>query len=152
MIFNTWDELKKELNSLNDKKIIFTNGCFDIIHSGHVSYLKKAKSLGDVLVLGLNSSESVRRLKGETRPVNSEEDRAIVLNELKSVDYVVIFNQDTPYDLIKHIKPFIIAKGGDYKVDDVVGKDIVESYGGRVEIIPFVDGKSTTKIIEKMRE
>ncbi len=152
MIFNTWDELKKELNSLNDKKIIFTNGCFDIIHSGHVSYLKKAKSLGDVLVLGLNSSESVKRLKGETRPVNSEEDRAIVLNELKSVDYVVIFNQDTPYDLIKHIKPFIIAKGGDYKVDDVVGKDIVESYGGRVEIIPFVDGKSTTKIIEKMRE
>lgn len=152
MIFNTWDELKKELNSLNDKKIIFTNGCFDIIHSGHISYLKKAKSLGDVLVLGLNSSESVKRLKGETRPVNSEEDRAIVLNELKSVDYVVVFNQDTPYDLIKHIKPFIIAKGGDYKVDDVVGKDIVESYGGRVEIIPFVDGKSTTKIIEKMRE
>jgi D-beta-D-heptose 7-phosphate kinase / D-beta-D-heptose 1-phosphate adenosyltransferase len=152
MICNNWNELKEQLEKNNtDEKIIFTNGCFDIIHSGHVSYLQKAKSLGDVLVLGLNSSASIKRLKGETRPINSEEDRAIVLNELKSVDYVVVFDHDTPYELIKTIKPFIIAKGGDYDTNEVVGKDIVESYGGRVEIIPFVDGKSTTNIIEKMR-
>lgn len=153
MICENWNELKRQLEENNkNKKIIFTNGCFDIIHSGHVTYLQKAKSLGDILVLGLNSSASVRRLKGKSRPINSEEDRAIVLNELKSIDYVVVFDQDTPYELIKTIKPFIIAKGGDYIADDVVGKDIVEAYGGRVEIIPFVDGKSTTNIIEKMRE
>jgi D-beta-D-heptose 7-phosphate kinase/D-beta-D-heptose 1-phosphate adenosyltransferase len=150
MIFNTWDELKKELNSLNDKKIIFTNGCFDIIHSGHVSYLKKAKSLGDVLVLGLNSSESVKRLKGETRPVNSEEDRAIVLNELKSVDYVVIFNQDTPYDLVKHIKPFIIAKGGDYKVDDVVGKEITQKRNSKLDLNSLLIGNPDCTFLIKV--
>ena len=152
MICENWNELQRQLEKNNkNKKVIFTNGCFDIIHSGHVTYLRKAKSLGDILVLGLNSSASVRRLKGESRPINSEEDRAIVLNELKSIDYVVVFDQDTPYELIKTIKPFIIVKGGDYLADDVVGKDIVEAYGGRVEIIPFVDGKSTTNIIEKMR-
>lgn len=134
------------------KSIVFTNGCFDILHSGHIFYLQKAKQLGDILILGLNSDASVKRLKGEKRPINSETDRAIVISALKCIDYVVIFEEDTPLQLITAIKPDILVKGGDYKIEDVVGKDIVEKNGGKVVIIPFVDGKSTTNIINKINE
>ncbi len=144
-------ELSEQLKD-EGKTIVFTNGYFDILHSGHVFYLQKAKQQGDILILGLNSDASVRRLKGEKRPINSEIDRAIVISELKSIDYVVIFEEDTPLEIISLIVPNKLVKGGDYKKDDVVGKDIVESNGGEVVIIPFVDGKSTTNIINKINE
>ncbi|MFA7326089.1 MAG: D-glycero-beta-D-manno-heptose 1-phosphate adenylyltransferase [Candidatus Kapaibacterium sp.] len=144
-------ELSERLKS-DGKTIVFTNGCFDILHSGHVFYLQKAKQQGDILILGLNSDASVRRLKGEKRPINTENDRAIVISELKSIDYVVIFEEDTPQEIISLIVPDILVKGGDYKKEDVVGKDIVESNGGEVVIIPFVDGKSTTSIINKIND
>ncbi len=143
--------LSERLKS-DGKTIVFTNGCFDILHSGHVFYLQKAKQHGDILILGLNSDASVRRLKGEKRPINSELDRAIVISELKSIDYVVIFEEDTPQEIISLIIPDKLVKGGDYKKEDVVGKEIVESNGGEVVIIPFVDGKSTTNIINKINE
>lgn len=134
------------------KTIVFTNGCFDLLHAGHVKYLQKARALGDLLVLGLNSDASVRRLKGEKRPLISEEERAHILAALNCIDYVVIFDQDTPLELITALKPHILVKGGDYTPDGVVGKDVVESYGGRVELVTFVDGKSTTNIIDKVLE
>jgi D-beta-D-heptose 7-phosphate kinase/D-beta-D-heptose 1-phosphate adenosyltransferase len=130
-----------------DKKIIFTNGCFDVLHAGHVSYLQKAKSLGDVLIVGLNSNDSVTRLKGAGRPVNDEKDRALVLAGLASVDYVVVFNQDTPYELIQSIQPDVLTKGADYKDKEVVGSDVAKE----VVSIDFVDGKSTTSIIDKLK-
>jgi len=148
---NEIEELSQKLKA-EGKKIVFTNGCFDILHSGHVFYLQKAKQQGDILVLGLNSDASVRRLKGEKRPVNSEEDRAIVISELKSIDFVVIFEEDTPQEIISIIVPDILVKGGDYKKEDVVGKEVVEKNGGDVVIIPFVDGKSTTNIINRINE
>jgi D-beta-D-heptose 7-phosphate kinase/D-beta-D-heptose 1-phosphate adenosyltransferase len=131
-----------------NKKIVFTNGCFDILHRGHVSYLETARSFGDVLVLGLNTDASVKRLKGEGRPVNSEEDRAFILAALESVDYVVLFDQDTPYELIKQIRPDILVKGADYSNQQVVGSDIA----GEVRLVEFVDGKSTTSTIAKIKE
>lgn len=131
------------------KKVVFTNGCFDILHVGHITYLNEAKKLGDVLIIGLNSDASVRRLKGESRPVNSQIDRALVLDALRSVDYVSIFNEDTPFELLEGIVPDVLVKGGDYKKEDVVGGDIVTKNGGDVVIIPFVNGKSTTSIIER---
>ena len=134
-----------------DKKIVFTNGCFDILHVGHKRYLQQAATLGDILVVGVNSDDSVRRLKGPERPVNSEQDRAEILSALGFIDYVVIFGEETPYELIKKIQPDVLVKGGDYKPEEVVGRDIVEARGGRLELIPFVEGKSTTRIIEKMR-
>ena len=137
--------LSKELK-LRGKKIVFTNGCFDILHYGHVKYLEEAKSFGDVLILGLNSDESVKRLKGPSRPINNENDRARILTALRVVDYVVIFSSDTPYELIKAIIPNTLVKGGDYEGKDVVGKEIVEE----VRIVKFVEGKSTTKIIQKV--
>jgi rfaE bifunctional protein nucleotidyltransferase chain/domain len=149
----TFDEIKKICESLKGEdinKIVFTNGCFDILHRGHVEYLSKAKSLGDILVLGLNSDDSVRRLKGKSRPINNQKDRAFVMNGLRSVDYVVIFSEDTPLELIKITRPDVIAKGGDYTPDQVVGREIVERDGGRVEIIPFVLGFSSSKTIEKI--
>jgi len=133
-----------------DKKIVFTNGCFDILHVGHKRYLEQASALGDVFVIGVNSDESVRRLKGPGRPVNSEQDRMEILSALGFVDYVVLFDEDTPYELIKKVQPDVLVKGGDYTIDKVVGRDIVEARGGRVELIPFVDGKSTTSIINKI--
>ncbi|MGC9188907.1 MAG: D-glycero-beta-D-manno-heptose 1-phosphate adenylyltransferase [Sulfurihydrogenibium sp.] len=133
------------------KKIVFTNGCFDIIHAGHVDYLEKAKSLGDFLVVGLNSDESVRRLKGKDRPVNPQEHRKKVLSALKPVDLVIIFDEDTPERLIKEIKPDVLVKGGDWKVENIVGADFVKSYGGKVLTIDFVYDTSTTKIISKIR-
>lgn len=133
-----------------NKKIVFTNGCFDILHIGHKRYLQEAASLGDLLIVGVNSDDSVRRLKGPDRPVNSEQDRAEMLSALGFVDYVVIFGEDTPYELIKKIQPDVLVKGGDYKPEEVVGRDIVEARGGRLELIQFVEGKSTTNIINKI--
>jgi rfaE bifunctional protein nucleotidyltransferase chain/domain len=133
------------------KKIVFTNGCFDIIHAGHVDYLEKAKSLGDFLVVGLNSDESVKRLKGPTRPVNPLEQRKKVLQALKPVDLVIVFEEDTPERLIKEIKPDVLVKGGDWKIENIVGADFVMSYGGKVYTIDFVYDTSTTKIIEKVK-
>ncbi|MDA8412580.1 MAG: D-glycero-beta-D-manno-heptose-7-phosphate kinase [Desulfobacteraceae bacterium] len=134
------------------KRVVFTNGCFDLLHAGHVKYLQKARALGDLLVMGLNSDASVRRLKGDKRPLIGEEERAHILAALDCIDYVVIFEEDTPLELIKTLKPHILAKGGDYTADGVVGKDVVEAYGGRVELVTFVDGKSTTNIIERILE
>jgi D-beta-D-heptose 7-phosphate kinase/D-beta-D-heptose 1-phosphate adenosyltransferase len=134
------------------KRVVFTNGCFDLLHAGHVKYLQKARNLGDLLVLGLNSDASVRRLKGEKRPLIGEEERAHILAALDCIDYVVLFDEDTPLELITALKPHILAKGGDYTAEGVVGKDVVESYGGRVELVSFVDGKSTTNIIERILE
>jgi len=137
--------LSKELKK-RGKKIVFTNGCFDILHVGHVKYLEEAKSYGDVLILGLNSDKSVRRLKGETRPINSEDDRAYILASLEAVDYVVKFYDDTPYELIKAVKPHILVKGGDYEGKEVIGQDIADE----LRLVNFVEGKSTTKTIERI--
>lgn len=134
-----------------DKKIVFTNGCFDILHVGHIRYMQDASKLGDIFVVGLNSDDSVKRLKGPTRPINCEEDRAELLCALGFVDYVVIFEEDTPYELIKTIQPDVLVKGGDYLPDEVVGKDIVEERGGKLVLIPITEGKSTTNIIKKMK-
>ena len=144
-IKNIAEKAKKE-----NKKIVFTNGCFDIIHSGHCFYLTEAKKLGDILIVGLNTDASVKRLKGETRPVNNEDDRAMVLSCLKPVDYVVLFDEDTPFNLIRNIIPNVLVKGGDYTIENIVGADIVLENGGEVKVIPFVEGKSTTKILEKI--
>lgn len=132
------------------KKIVFTNGCFDLLHFGHVKYLQKARSFGDILVLGLNSDASIKRLKGAKRPLIAEEERAHILAALDCIDYVVIFDEDTPLKLIETLKPSILVKGGDYTLDGVVGREAVEADGGRVELVQFVDGKSTTNIIEKI--
>ena len=139
--------LSKELKA-RGKKIIFTNGCFDILHAGHVRYLEIAKSYGDILILGLNSDRSVSALKGEGRPINSQMDRAYILAALEAVDYVVVFDDDTPYDLIKAIKPHVLVKGGDYEGKEVVGQDIADE----LKLVQFVDGKSTTKTIEKIQK
>lgn len=133
-----------------NKTIVFTNGCFDIIHPGHIYYLSEAKKLGDYLIVGLNTDSSVKRLKGEERPINTEEDRAIVMDCLKPVDFVVFFDEDTPLKLIKAISPNVLVKGGDYKKNEIVGAEFVEQTNGKVIIIPFLEGKSTTQIIEKM--
>ena len=131
-------------------RVVFTNGCFDILHAGHVRYLAAARALGDVLILGLNSDASVRRLKGETRPVNGEEDRAEVVGALKSVDYVVIFGEDTAEELIAKVRPAVYVKGGDYTPQTLPEARIVERYGGAVAFIPLVPGKSTTRMIERV--
>jgi D-beta-D-heptose 7-phosphate kinase/D-beta-D-heptose 1-phosphate adenosyltransferase len=132
------------------RTVVFTNGCFDLLHVGHVKYLQKARRLGDLLVLGLNSDESIRRLKGPRRPLINQDERAHILAALDCIDYLVIFDEDTPLELIEALRPKILVKGGDYSPEGVVGKDLVESFGGRVELIQFVDGKSTTNIIEKI--
>jgi len=132
------------------KRIAFTNGCFDLLHVGHVKYLQKARTYGDLLILGLNSDASIRRLKGEKRPLIGQNERAHILAALDCIDYVVIFDEDTPIRLLETLHPHVLVKGGDYTPDRVVGKDLVESYGGRVELVEFVDGKSTTNIIEKI--
>ena len=141
---------QKFLESSKGKKVVFTNGCFDILHAGHVSYLNEAKAQGDLLVVGLNSDNSVRSLKGETRPINSENERKFVLENLKAVDHVEIFDQETPLELIKSIQPFMLVKGGDWSVDQIVGSDFVLANGGQVKSLQFVDGFSTTGTIEKI--
>ena len=133
-----------------EQRVVFTNGCFDILHAGHVKYLREAAKLGEVLVVGLNSDSSVKRLKGESRPINSQNDRAEILCALGFVDYVVIFEEDTPLNLIQVIQPDVLVKGGDYTPDKVVGADFVKSRGGELFLIPFVEGKSTTNIIRKI--
>ncbi len=133
---------------IRGKRIIFTNGCFDILHAGHVRYLETAKSYGDILILGLNSDRSVTALKGEGRPINTQMDRAYILAALEAVDYVVVFDEDTPYDLIKAVKPHVLVKGGDYKGKKVVGQDIADE----LKLVQFVDGKSTTRTIEKIQQ
>ena len=139
--------LSEELKA-RGKKIIFTNGCFDILHAGHVRYLETAKSYGDILILGLNSDRSVTALKGEGRPINIQMDRAYILAALEAVDYVVVFDEDTPYNLIKAIKPHVLVKGGDYEGKEVVGQDIADE----LKLVQFVDGKSTTRTIEKIQK
>ena len=145
----SFEEIKILAKKLHDKgkKIIFTNGCFDILHAGHVKYLEEAKSYGDILILGLNADSSVRKLKGPTRPINNQDDRAYILASLESVDYVVIFEEETPYELIKLIQPNILVKGGDYEGKDVVGQDIAQE----LRLVQFVDGKSTSKIIQRIQ-
>lgn len=142
---------KKFIELNQGKKIVFTNGCFDILHRGHVTYLSEARKLGDLLVVGVNSDASVKRLKGPSRPINSEADRAFVLLGLKSVDAVEIFSEDTPLELIKLIRPHVLVKGGDWKIEQIVGGTEVLSWGGKVLSLNFVNGFSTTSIIERSR-
>lgn len=143
----------EDFNKKNEgKKVVFTNGCFDILHRGHVSYLNEAKKQGDVLVVGLNSDASVKRLKGESRPVNSELDRKFVMENLKAVDFVALFEEDTPLNLIKSIMPNVLVKGGDWKPEQIVGSAEVLAAGGEVKSLTFVDGFSTTGIIEKIQD
>lgn len=144
-------ELTAFLEKNKGKKIVFTNGCFDILHRGHVTYLNQAKSLGDLLVMGVNSDASVKRLKGPERPINQEQDRKFVLENLKAVDFVEIFTDDTPLELIKTIRPAVLVKGGDWTIDKIVGGKEVISWGGEVFSLSFVDGYSTTGIIQKIQ-
>jgi D-beta-D-heptose 7-phosphate kinase/D-beta-D-heptose 1-phosphate adenosyltransferase len=139
---------KLEEDRAKGKKLIFTNGCFDILHRGHVAYLRAAKALGDRLVIGLNTDASVRRLKGDHRPINSENDRAFMLESLRCVDYIVKFDEDTPYQILSRIKPDILVKGGDYNVEEVAGR----KFAGKVQLIKFVEGYSTTKTIKKIKQ
>jgi len=147
----TYTPTKKDLADANDM-IVFTNGCFDILHIGHVKLLESCKLFGGKLIVGLNSDESVRRLKGQSRPFNPQDIRKEILENLQSVDEVIIFDEETPYELIKKIQPDIIVKGGDYRSEDIIGKDIVEGKGGRVEIFPFVSDYSTSKLAKKIKD
>jgi D-beta-D-heptose 7-phosphate kinase/D-beta-D-heptose 1-phosphate adenosyltransferase len=146
----TWDEISSIINELKnkDRKIIFTNGCFDILHIGHIKYLEKAKSFGDVLIVGLNSDDSIRRLKGNNRPINTQNDRAYILASLEVIDYLVIFDEDSPFELINLIKPDVLVKGGDYEGKEVIGQDIAKE----LKLVKFIDGKSTTKTIERIQK
>lgn len=147
-------ELKKIVERLkkSGKKIVFTNGCFDLLHAGHLYCLEKAKKLGDVLIVGINSDGSVKKLKGKDRPIVNEKLRSYLISGFACVDYCVVFEEDTPLKVIKTIKPDIIVKGSDYKKNQVVGKEIVEGYGGKVKIIPLLPGLSTTSLIKKINE
>ena len=146
----TWDEAATWRRGVRGR-VVFTNGVFDLLHPGHVDVLAQARALGDALVVGLNSDMSVRRLKGQERPVRTEAERAYVLAALRDVDAVVVFSEDTPQDLIRHLRPDVLVKGGDYTLETVVGRDDVEAWGGRVVIVPLRPGQSTTSIIEKLR-
>ncbi len=147
------DQLLKILEAQRkDKRIVFTNGCFDLLHAGHCHYLQKAKELGDILIVGLNSDSSIRRIKGAPRPIVPQDQRAFILSSLRSVDYVVIFEEDTPTKLIEAIKPDILVKGGDWSPESIPGRDFVESYGGKVITIPFEYQTSTSKIIERIKK
>lgn len=144
-IFSTLNQWR-----FKDEKIVFTNGCFDIVHKGHIEYLASAATLGTKLVIGLNTDISVKRLKGETRPVNDEQARALILSALIFVDQVILFNEDTPYELIKFIQPDILVKGSDYKPEDIVGYDIVKNKGAKIITIDLTPGFSTTSILKKI--
>ena len=144
------------INQLNiwrseNKKIVFTNGCFDILHKGHIEYLSKSKDFGDILIVGLNSDNSVKRLKGEERPINHQNSRSFILSALLFVDAVIYFDEDTPLNLIEIINPDVLVKGGDYKKEDIIGYDFVIEIGGEVKIIDLIEGYSTTNIIKKSR-
>ena len=142
---------RKSLRDEN-KKLVFTNGVFDILHHGHVSYLKEARNLGDVLIIGLNADASVKRLKGEKRPLQNESDRAHILAALRPADCIVIFDDDTPLSVIEFVVPDILVKGADWNVENVVGREIVEKNGGKVLTIPFIEGRSTTGVVERVIE
>ena len=144
----------KIINKLKTKgkKIVFTNGCFDIIHAGHIQYLKEAKALGDILIVGVNSDASVKRLKGNSRPINFQDDRLVVLDALRPVDYVILFDEDTPFNLIEAIIPDVLVKGGDWKIEDIVGYNIVTQNGGEVRSLSFKNGISTTEIIKRIKK
>jgi D-beta-D-heptose 7-phosphate kinase/D-beta-D-heptose 1-phosphate adenosyltransferase len=152
--FRELEQLLPELAAyrVQDKRITFTNGCFDLLHAGHIGFLRAARRAGDVLVVGLNSDTSIQRIKGNGRPLNSLKDRVTVLSELESVDYIVVFDEDTPLRLIKAIRPDVLAKGADYSKSQVVGSQIVESYGGRIKLVKLTKGRSTTKIIRKIKK
>lgn len=141
---NYREELKRR-----NKKVVFTNGCFDIIHYGHIKYLFEAAKLGDSLFIGLNSDSSVKKLKGEKRPINPEKERAEILASIECVDVVIIFNEETPLNLISLLLPDILVKGGDYNLEGIVGKEIVEKNGGKVVVVPYLEGHSTTEILRK---
>ena len=136
---------------LKDEKIVFTNGCFDLLHRGHVEYLAQAASLGSILIVGLNSDQSVRSIKGDQRPVQDEYSRALLTASLRFVTGVKLFDEDTPYELIRRIEPDVLVKGGDYKEEDIVGGDVVRSHGGDIVTIEFKEGYSTSGIIDKIR-
>jgi len=143
-------DLVQKLSAIRkNKKVVFTNGCFDLLHVGHVRYLQEAKSLGDFLVVGVNTDASVKKLKGPQRPLQHEEDRSEILSSLACVDFVCLFGEETPYNLIKSIEPDVLVKGGDWPVDKIVGSDLVLARGGLVKSLKFVPGKSTTSIINK---
>lgn len=145
------DALVERFGGGRSGRVVFTNGCFDILHRGHVAYLYQARALGDALVVGLNTDASVRRLKGPERPVVREDDRAFVLAGLGCVDAVTLFDEDTPAELIAALLPDVLVKGGDYAPENVVGRDIVEARGGRLVLLPFVQGRSTTGILDSLR-
>ncbi len=140
------------LQKNQNAKVVFTNGCFDILHKGHVSYLNQARSEGDLLFLGLNSDSSVKILKGDSRPINNQDDRKFVIENLKAVDFVEIFSDETPLELIKQVKPDLLVKGGDWSIDSIVGAKEVLANGGEVKSLRFVDGFSTTGIIDKIQK
>jgi len=150
----TIKEIKKICKKLKkeNKIIVFTNGCFDIIHPGHIKLLKKAKSFGDILIVGLNKDNSIKKLKGKKRPIIDEKGRAEILSSFSMVDYVVLFGEKTPIRLIKNILPHYIVKGGDYKENEVVGKELIEKYGGKVVIVPLYKRYSTTNLLKKANE
>lgn len=139
------------LLKMRGKKIVFTNGCFDLLHAGHIALLRKAKSLGDILIVGLNTDPSARKLKGKGRPLVPQKDRALVLSALRDVDYVVFFSEPTPLNLIRVLTPDILVKGADYKTPDIVGADWVRANGGRVIRIPVVKGKSSSALLRKLK-
>lgn len=147
------ESLKYQLSvwKFKDKKLVFTNGCFDILHLGHIDYLSKAKSFGDKLIIGLNTDISVRKIKGENRPITDENSRATILASLLFVDAVILFDEETPYELIKFVQPDVLIKGSDYKVEDIVGYDIVKANGGKIETLDLLEGYSTSLIEEKIR-
>ena len=146
------DDLKKEIAKLKKagKKIIFTNGCFDILHTGHTRYLREARKLGDILIVGLNSDTSVRAIKGPQRPIVPQDERADIMASLESVDFVTLFDETTPLELIECLKPHVIVKGGDWAEKNIVGGEAVRKWGGAVAVIPEIKGASTTNIIEKI--
>ena len=147
------DDLKNQVNAWKQagEEVVFTNGCFDIIHRGHIEVLAQTADLGDRLIIGLNSDTSIQKLKGKNRPIIEEQSRAILLASLEFVDAVVIFSEDTPINLISTLVPDVLAKGGDYEIETIVGHEIVQQNGGKVKLVPFVDGFSSTTIIEKIK-
>jgi len=144
-------EIRAQLK-MDGKKVVFTNGCFDLIHSGHVDYLIKAREMGDILMLGLNTDSSVKRIKGDKRPILKQDERAFILSNLKPVDYVTFFEEDTPAEIIKDLIPDVLVKGADWAIDKIVGREVVEANGGEVKTIQFVNDQSTSNIIKIIKE
>ncbi len=153
-IIKSREEIKSVREKLRNenKKVVFTNGCFDLIHSGHIDYLMKAKELGDVLIVGLNSDVSVRNIKGDKRPILKQDERSFIISNLKPVDYVTFFDEDTPFKIIRDLVPDVLVKGADWAMDKIVGKDVVEEHGGEVKTIEFVNQQSTSNIIRIILE